>query len=225
MSQTDLDICNLAIDRVSGDRIDSFGEDSPLGVFCADHYPHTRDVLMGKYRWTFLNMVRPLARLALQPGDTGVMACKFAAPADLIGAVHAFRDAADPQAARLTPYVLLVDGFYWADDAPLFAEYTAAKPVTAWPTWFKELLVTAFAAKLADHCQNGVLARRLEQTAWGLPGENGEGGLYAQARNEDSRQAPQRTLNSVGGVDAGPLVGVRYGGGFSAFDRFGIGYG
>lgn len=225
LDASDLEIYNLAIDRVSGDRVAAFGEDSPLGVFGADNYPHLRDVLMGKYRWTFLNSVRSLARLAIAPGETAVMGCKFAAPADLVGAIHAFRDAADPQAARTTPYVLLVDGFYWADASPLFAEYTAAKPPTAWPTWFRELLVTAMAAKLADHCQNARLAARLHQDAWGLAGENGEGGLYMQARNEDSRQAPQRSLNSAGGVDGGPLVNGRFGGGGSAFDRFGIGYG
>lgn len=222
-AQSDIDICNLAIGRVSGDPIVDFDEDSPLGVFCSSNYPHLRDVLLGKYRWTFLNMVRPLARLEIASGETAVMGCKFAAPSDLVGAIHAFRDAADPQAATTTPYVMLVDGHYWADRAPLFAEYTAAKPVTAWPSWFKELLVTAFASRVAHHCQNTRLAQILQQEAFGTPSENGEGGLYAQARNEDSRQAPQRTL--AGGVDSGPLVGSRGGGGGSYFDRFGIGYG
>lgn len=225
MAQDDLEICNLSIGRCSGDRIASFDEDSPLGVFCAENYPNVRDTLMGMYRWTFLNRVRPLSRLEIAPGEVAVMGQKFAPPSDLIGAINAFRDRANPQDARLTPYVLLEGGFYWADASPLFAEYTASKPVTAWPTWFVDFLVTAFAARVADHCQKERLAQRLDQEAFGSPGENREGGKYAKARNEDSRQAPPRTLDSGGGVSDGPLVGVRGGGGGTAFDRFGIGYG
>lgn len=210
MALIDLDICNLAIDRVAGDRIDALGEDTPLGVFCADNYPHKRDYVMGKYRWTFANRVRPLALKEIAAGETAPMVKKFVKPSDLVGAVHAFRDAADPQRATRTPYVMESDGHFWADDAPLFAEYTAARAEAEWPVWFRQLVITAFAADLADHCQNRGLARDLRVEAWGTPAMDGEGGLYAQARNEDARHAPQRQL--AGGVDPGPLVGVRGGG-------------
>lgn len=211
MALTDLDVCNLAIDRVSGDRIAEFGEDSPLGVFCADAYPHKRRVLLGKYRWSFLTSVRALTLLTPAEGETQVMAYKFAAPGDMIGAIHGARDAADPQRATRTPYLLPADGAFWADDPVVFVEYTAERPEAVWPGWFVELVVTAFAADLALHCQNRTLARDLESRAFGTPSENGEGGLYAQARNEDSRMAPQRQL--VSGVDAGPLIAVRGQGG------------
>lgn len=212
MTYTDLTICNLAIDRVSGDRIDALGEESPLGAFCQDSYPHTRDYVLGKYRWTFANHVALLAQLAAADGELKPCTYKYARPADLNGAVHAFRDAADPQRARPAPYVLDSGGFFWSDQSPLFAEYTRAVPEATWPGWFRQLVVTAFAVHLAEFCQLTTKARELHQQAWGTPSEQGEGGLYAQARNEDSRLAPQRQL--VGGVDAGPLVDARRGGGF-----------
>ena len=71
MSITDLTICNLAIDRVSGDRIDALVEESPLGAFCQDNYPHKRDFVLGKYRWTFANQVALLSRLDKLTGMTG----------------------------------------------------------------------------------------------------------------------------------------------------------
>lgn len=215
MDISDLTVCNLAIDRVSGDRIDKLGEDSPLGVFCLDNYPHKREVLLGKYRWTFATSVAMLARQEIGPNETAPCAYKYAKPADMVGAVHAWRDAADPQRAGRVPYVIEADGFLWSDETPIFVEYTADRHERTWPSWFRQLVVTAFAADLADHCQRSGLARDLRAEAFGVPSEGGEGGLYAQARNEDSRMAPQRQL--VSGIDPGPLVGSRTHGGFGAF--------
>lgn len=210
MALTDLDICNLAIDRVSGDRIADFTEESPFGVFCADAWPHKKEMLLSKYRWAFANSIRLLAAEEIGATETAVMAYKFAKPADLVGAVHAFRDAADPYQAERTPYVMLADDHYWADEAVVYAEYTAAKAPALWPAYFRELAIVAFAADCAGHAQMRSLQRDLEAKAWGTPSDNGEGGLYLQARNEDSRQAPPRQL--VSGVDAGPLVGSRWAG-------------
>lgn len=215
MDISDLTVCNLAIDRVSGDRIDALGEDSPLGAFCQDSYPHKREVLLGKYRWTFATSVALLAQVEILSGEIAPCAYKYAKPADMVGAVHAWRDAADPQRASRVPYVIEADGFLWSDEAPIYVEYTADRPEKTWPSWFRQLVVTAFAADLADHCQRAGLARDLRTEAFGTPGDGGEGGLYAQARNEDARMAPQRQL--VSGIDPGPLVASRYSGGFGAF--------
>lgn len=209
MIVTDLTLCNMAIDRVSGDRIDALDEESPLGQFCADNYPHKREFVLGKYRWTFANQVALLARLEPDPDEPRPCAYKFARPADLIGAVHDWRDTVDPNAKTRSLYVLEANDAFWCDDATVFVEYTAARPEQRWPVWFRQLVVTAFAADLADHCQRASLARELRAEAWGTPGENGEGGLYATARNEDARMAPPRRL--VSGVDPGPLVEVRAG--------------
>ncbi len=217
MPYTDLDVCNLAIGRIAGDPIETLGEESPLGVFCQRNYGHVKEVVLGKYRWTFANRVVSLARMGIGAGETAPCANKFAKPSDLAGAVHDWRDTADPMRKGRSIYVLESDGALWADEAVVFAEYTAAVVEANWPTWFRQLVVTAFAAELADHAQLRTQARDLRAEAWGTPSEGGEGGLYAQARNEDARMAPQRQLTAGGGVDAGPLVGARYGHGFGRF--------
>lgn len=213
MAFTDLSICNLAIGRVSGDRLDSMDEESPLGAFCQEQYPHKRDFILSKYRWTFANAVALLSRVdpAGDPNTVRPMAHQYAKPADLVGAVHDWRETADPAQSRTRPYVMEVDGFFWSDTSPLYAEYTAQKPEGAWPPWFRQLVVTAFAADLADFCQQSTKARSLAAEAWGTPQENGEGGLFASGRSEDARLAPPRQLET--GVDAGPLVQARWGGG------------
>lgn len=211
MAFTDLDICNLAIDRVSGDRIDALDEESPLGGFCRVNYPHKREFILSKYRWTFANAVALLSRLdpAANPNEPRPLAHKYAKPGDLVGAVHDWRDQPDPLKAGPRPYVMEAAGHYWSDQAPLFAEYTAARAETAWPAWFRQLVVTAFAADVADFCQLTTKAGQLRSEAWGTPGDDGEGGLYRAARAEDSRLAPPRTLE--GGMSAGPLVEARGG--------------
>ncbi len=215
MIYTDLTVCNLAIDRVSGDRLDAMGEESPLGQFCADNYPHKRELLLSIYRWSFATQVALLARLEPEPGEPRPCDYKFARPSDLIGAVHDWRDTVDPQDRTRALYVLEANDALWCDAATVFAEYTADRPEGKWPSWFRQLVVTAFAADLADHCQRSTLARELRAEAWGTPQENGEGGLYARARNEDSRMAPQRRLTS--GIDPGPLVEARGGYGLGRF--------
>jgi hypothetical protein len=206
---TDLTVCNLAIDRVSGDRIDALDEESPLGQFCADNYPHKREFILGKYRWTFATQVAPLARMDPEPLEPRPCAYKFAPPSDLIGAVHDWRDTVDPNDKTRSIYVLEANDHYWSDDATVFIEYTANRPESRWPASFRQLVITAFAADLADHCQRPRLADKLFVEAWGTPQEGGEGGLYKTARNEDSRMAPQRRL--VSGIDPGPLVEARTG--------------
>ena len=209
MAPTDVDICNLSIGKCSADRIAALGEESPLGAFCAENYPNVRETLLGKYRWNFANTVRLLSGQEIAATEEAVMTYKFVPPADLIGAVHDWRDHADPTRASRV-YVVSVNGAYWSDEARVFAEYTATKGEAAWPVWFRNLVIVAFAAEVAAFCQLRTKERDLRAEAFGVPSDNGEGGLYQQARNEDSRMAPSRQL--VTGVDPGPLVESRWGG-------------
>ncbi|MFN4296970.1 MAG: hypothetical protein ACK4FB_09010 [Brevundimonas sp.] len=212
MSDAAIAICNLSIDRIAGDAIESFTEETPLGAFCARNFPDLQRDLLSKYRWTFANQIARLAEVAPDPAEAAPMAHRFARPGDLTGAVHAWRDHADPAQGRRV-HVLDVGRHFWADTRVVFAEYTRMVAPEHWPSWFKTLFQTALAARLADFAQQRTLANRLTSEAFGTPQDNGEGGLYQQARNEDARLAPPRQLTT--GVDAGPLVGVRERHGFA----------
>lgn len=216
MALTDVDVCNLAIGKCSGDRIDALGEESPLGAFCAETYPHTRETLLSAYRWAFCNTVRPLARLEIAADEQAVMTYKFAAPADLIGAVHDWRDHAD-RLQGCSVYVIQSNGAFWSDAAQVFGEYTAAKGEADWPVWFRNLVVHAYAVEVAHFCQLSTKANQLDQQAFGTPSENRRGGLFGAAMAEDARMAPQRTL--VAGVEGGPLIEARFTGAGSLLGR------
>ncbi len=211
MARTDLDVCNLAIARVGAETIDTLDETTPQGAYCVAEYPQCRDWLLSKYRWAFANGVKQLAPRADTPADCPApYAYDF--PADLVGAIHAYRSAADPrQGSPISAQP--VNGYIAAHGNPMFVEYTRRVPESAWPTWFVELVKTVFAAGMAAAVgQNGTLGAQLLQLAFGTPEQLGEGGLYATARNEDSRMAPARQAFQP--WDDGALVNARYGWGY-----------
>lgn len=206
MANSELEVCNRAIGRISGDRIDELGEDSPLGVWCLENYAAKRRYFLSMYRWTFANRTAQLAREVVEADAVKPLDYRFARPADLVGAVHAWRDHPDPTQGRRV-YVLDSGGKFWAATPTVYAEYTRAVPEADWPAWFEQLAVTALAAELADFAQMTTKARDLRVEAWGLPSEGGKGGLFATAMEADASLAPPRQL--VSGVDPGPLVEVR----------------
>lgn len=214
MPLTDLDVCNMAIRRVGGEPIDAIDEDTPAGAYCVVEYPQARAWLLSKYRWDFANKIASLNRRVTTP-VTCPRAYAFDRPADLVGAVHAYRTAADPRVGARVSAVTNED-YIAADQQVVFAEYTRAVPESLWPAWFTELVKTVFASGVAGAlAQSQSLAVALRGEAFGPPSENGEGGLYGIARNEDSRNAPQREAFQP--WDDGPLVNARYGDGWTGW--------
>lgn len=206
MAQTSLDICNGAISLAGGEPVDAISEDTPVGAFCLLNYERTRGWLLSRHRWVFATRIARLSRIAdadlptVQPAPHA-----FIRPGDLLGVVHAFRSRA--QADTQPVYPLEIEGRYWTEETELWAEYTANKPEDQWPPWFEKLVVTAFASEVARYYQQRSLANDLYTIAFGTPADDGEGGLYRAARQEDGRAAPHRQMY---GFDAGPLIDARF---------------
>lgn len=211
MAQADLDVCNQAIAKAGGARIDALDEETPLGGFCLASYPGKAAWLLSRHRWIFAKKIARLQLLTTPPDDSP-LAYAFAPPDDSAGAIHDFRSGADERADKVQ--ALQLAGYVAADAATLYVEYTARVPENRWPPWFEQLVVTAFAADIARAMGRRSQATELDQQAFGTPELNGEGGLYLSARQEDSRNAPARALAYEAG---GPLVGVRHGTGWPAF--------
>lgn len=216
MAQTDLDVCNLAILRVGGEPIDALDEDTPMGAYCLRSYPAKRDWLLSKHRWVFASGIRQLARRATKPVECP-FAYAFDRPSDVVGAVWSWRETARPEGGHA--YVVQLGEYVTSEKPTLWAEYTRRVPEAQWPPFFVELVRVALASDIAGQVQNRSLAADLYAMAFGTPSENGEGGLLAAARIEDSRNAPQRSL---GGWDDGPLTSARLGGGWGG-QCFGVG--
>lgn len=202
MAQTALDVCNLAIDRIAGERIEEIGEETPLGVACQNSYDQTTADLLSRHRWVFAKRIVQLARRAVTP-DGCPRPYAFDRPADLVGAIHAFREAASDTAANVD--TLQTADYVAAGVAELWAECTVMVPVPLWPAWFLELHKTVLASELALAVQNERLHDKLQMLAFGdVSGL--DGGLLLAAKIADGRNAPQRQLY----YDSdGPLIEVR----------------
>lgn len=196
-----VDICNQAISKVGGEPLDALDEDTPLGAYCLINYPQAVAWALGIYRWSFATRIAQLAEIA-NP-TISPLPHVFALPSDIVGQVHAYRKTASIDGQKIRHF-MTADGVA-TESAATFAEYTAALPEAAWPSWFSEFFVTAFAAGIARNKQNQSLAGDLRDMAVGSRfKEVGEpGGLLLQAMERDSDNAPQRQL---GGFDVGPLV-------------------
>lgn len=217
MARTDLDVCNQAIGRVGGEPIDALNEDSPLSAYCSQFYKAKRDLCLSKYRWEFAAKVAQLAQRAPEVGVTPPMNFVYARPADLAGAIFAYRNCPGIDGPPVRAVNLGDD--ICCDVSPLWAEYTACTPEAQWPPGFTELVVLAFAADIARYRQNITLGREMDGLAWGTMDQRAggqPGGQFAIASAEDARMAPQRKLANGGGCiwDAGPLVAARMGYGY-----------
>lgn len=208
MSVTDLVLANQAIGRAGGEKIDAFNSDTPLSAFATDAWPEKKAWLLGKYRWVFADRVAQLAQLATTPPGSP-FPFAYERPADLGGAIHAFRTTPDVRGALGFPLcVQQLADYIAADQTPVWAEYTAMVDASTWPSWFQELAVTAFAVDVSRRMLRRTQADEFHQLAFGTPEMNGEGGLMLDAMQADSRNAPERSLQSW---DNGALVGARYG--------------
>lgn len=204
MALNDLDVCNQAIAKGGGgEKIDALDAETALGAFCLENYPRKKAFLLAKHRWIFAKEIVQLTRLSETPANCP-MAYAYARPADVAGAFHDFRAAALENSAKVA--VSQASDFIASDSPEVWTEYTKVVPESRWEPWFEQLVVTAFAVEVAHIALKRTLAGELYQEAFGSPEMHGAGGLFLQAKQDDSRNAPQRALAYEAG---GPLVSVR----------------
>jgi hypothetical protein len=210
MPLTDLDVANLGITKAGGRAIGSFDENTPLAELAARRYPHRREEMLSRHRWTFAKSVVQLARIATPTGCPLTYA--YARPAGLVGniwdyRIDAARDALKADCLQLADYIA-------SEDAAVWVEFTGSPAEARWPRPFVELVACVFAIDVANARLKASQARDLTIEAFGNPEDAQDGGLLLVAKQADGVDAPKRTLGYEGG---GPLVAVR-GGGCSPFD-------
>lgn len=211
MAQTALDIANQGIVKGGGAVIGSFNENVPLAVLAQRVYPQKKASMLARHRWVFAKQVAQLQPIVPPAGCPRAYA--FQRPADLIGQIHDYR--AGPRDDSVKVDVLQVADHLAADTDTVWVEYTRAIDEAAWPSWFVDVVVCAFAIDVANAKQRRTKAAELLIELQGTPEERGDGGLIAIARQADSINAPKRTLEWENG---GPLVEARFAGSYGLND-------
>lgn len=138
---SDVEICNMAINRVGGERISSLGDTSSKeGRLLNSIYARSRRSLIKQYSWPFARKRKQLTRLAETPEYEYDYAYSF--PADCLSILHQTNDAGEWSTAKYR-----IEGTsILSDEEEMFLFYVA--DVTD-PTKFSEEFVEVFIAYLA----------------------------------------------------------------------------
>jgi len=189
MPYSDVDICSNALVLIGMEPISSFADGTPAADVCAIRYPLLRDNVLTDYPWNFAIKKAHLSREVEAP--LAGYDYQYLLPSDgtTDGVIAAF-DTDDVKAHPRSNYVIQ-GGRLLSNDKEVYVDYLAEVNETYWPSYFVDFMAHALAADITLTLtrDNGILDR-MEQKAYGLPGEGGMGGLFAKARRKDSYHSP-----------------------------------
>lgn len=158
---------------------------------------------MASHPFSFFKAVRRLARLTERPSPSH-FAYAFQLPADRVAAPRAVY-ADERMRQPVTDYDIEGDRLLCGYEQ-IWLAYAVLRGPERWPGDFRECFTTALMAELALSVrEDRSLHDRMWVKAFGSPGQNGIGGLFALALENDSQATPSTMVG--GGVN--PLVDVR----------------
>lgn len=176
------------------------GAQTHLAIFDA-----VRDDLLSRYPWTFATVIgRRLVRLTVTP--EAHWQYYYQLPSDMLGAPRAlYQDAIN---RRPFTNFDITENRVATDAESLWISYTRRADPVIWPGYFRELVNRVIMAEMALSIrEDSVMFERFHQVSFGSPGQMGEGGLMAQAKNMDSQSHGSVILTE----GSNPLIDVRFG--------------
>jgi len=200
---TDTIICNTALDLVGAESINSLEENSDVGAVCSRAFPSRRDALLARGSWRWAKGKRELNKAAdFTPLNIHKNAHRL--PADLIeGPTAVYGDGSSRPVAGWEQYGVYI----YSDYDVMIIDYLRRPPVEQWPYYFVNLLIHDLAAGFALSIkENTSRHEALLKLAYGTPGYDGQGGLYAEARRIHSQSSPIKSLHKNGNR----LLATRY---------------
>lgn len=208
MAQDEFDVCSKALGLIGEEPITSFDDDTHASEQCGLHYDLFVRSMMTMKDWYFLRTRADLVEDgATIPINEWTRA--FSLPSDRLGPpLEVFASSASG-AKPITEGWELHGNHIYTDLTSLTIKYAAQKAESLWPPYFEQLVVWGLAAELCTPItENGAQAERLHAKAYGTPGADGRGGLFAVASQADETGRPTETLLD----DSDPMTEARFGG-------------
>ncbi|QDP45859.1 MAG: hypothetical protein Unbinned4026contig1001_7 [Prokaryotic dsDNA virus sp.] len=204
MATTDVDICNSALFNLGANEISSLEDDeSDRAALLARVYPAFKEARLTEYPWNWARTKAQCSQDATAPANEWKY--QYLVPAECLE-VHAVYDSSS---VGVRPFKRFErqGGFLLSDATVLYIDMTEDKDESDWPGLFEDYAAAALSARIA----HGVTGRQGDsehwwQVAYGLPAEQGEGGLYRKVKAWDSRQTPPKQIQDW------TLVEARFGG-------------
>jgi hypothetical protein len=143
------------------------------------------------YPWRFAR--KKSASLTATTAPTYGREYAYTLPADFLTIVNVYDSASLSPVAR-TDYEIFGTELH-SDSSTVYIDYIYTVDEDNWPDWFQNFVSTALAAVLAyPLLEDAQKENYWRQVAFGTPNENGEGGVYKQAKGIDARNQPMKRI-------------------------------
>lgn len=204
MQTSDVDVCNSALFLLGSSEISSLTDDeSDPATVLARLYAPFKEAKLTEYPWHWSRILGQMSRDATSPVTS--WRYRFLVPAEALRIHDYYGD--DAVGSRPVRDLERIGDYVYTDRTELYAQYTETKPESSWPRLFEQFFVNALAAEIAIAITGKESMHNLySQKAYGLPGEQGEGGLYAKAKAWDATQTPPAQVQDF------TLIQARFGG-------------
>jgi len=210
MATSDVDVANTALYLLGAEEITSFeDEENDAAKVLARMYPAFKEARLTEYPWHWARTKLQMSRDATTPINEWTY--RYIVPPEALR-IHAYYNA---DVVGVRPYRLLnrIGNYVYTDATELYCDATEDKAETTWPKLFEDFFSNALASRIAM-AVTGVRsnAEHYQQMAYGLPQEQGEGGLYAKVKAWDATQTPPTQVQDFS------LIQARFGGSGVATD-------
>ena len=196
-------VMNIALARLGEEEIQDVTS-TTAGKLCGTLYRPLALSLLTGHPWKFAQKKKADTTVDSTPINEWKNAFSIAAVSDLLRIVAVY-DSGDATARPMKEYERIGTDIY-ANVDEIWYDYIYDIAEENWPPWFVQLVAVALAAELAVPITDQVSKRDdLWREAYGLPSENGRGGLHGKAAYTDSIENPTKPLQQ----DQGEILTYR----------------
>lgn len=200
-ADSNAEICSKALILIGIPAISSLDDSDDVSVTCNEIYETEIHALLSKYDWRFAAKKVQLSENT-EVTPVGEWPTAYSLPGDMIGAISHIFDTDADDAAPYKKFEIFGEDIYTDVDA-VYVDYTARVSEEKWPAYFTVFVIAHLAEMLAEILTDDTeKAERMHRRAYGMPGEGGMGGLYREARRQDSQQHPPAAIQDYTLVDA-----------------------
>lgn len=198
---TAIKICAEALTRLGATPIQSFEEETDLAVICENIYFTKVKHILSLFPWRFSFKYAQLSRLVDAP--LLKWAYQYTLPADRVQSGFPEVYSENRVDALPTNDYELVGDVLMTNLPEVYVKYQYRVNEDFWPPYFVELIINVMLCELAyPVTENASLKSELFLETYGLPSEGGQGGLFNNAMNLDSRDNPTLVLSGNTLIDA-----------------------
>lgn len=179
-------IANRALIAIGSEGIVSFEDGTPQANVVKQIYSSYIQSLLTRGNWSFSSKQMQLTQLVETPVAFWRYSYEF--PANCLK-IRSLYSSNQPYVIPTQDYQIFEPRVIYSNEQQLWADYINVVDESQWPYYFVEFVIDALSYKFSYPITRDVqLTEYCRGVAFGSAAENWEGGTYAEACNQDSKQ-------------------------------------